>query len=201
MLVFLLILIVLLSVIAGIAQIVQNHTRLNREAKEQKLYSVSDRNDEHSFVRHNSRPIVHQCKAFGLRFALSADRKTAYLLYSRKENTLTVPASKITGCRIIREGHSLSLGGAVAGGLVAGDAGAIIGAASGAYIPLRYSLVIYLDDLSIRRVEYKLLTPSGSHAKSAYIAATRFAEEVSATVRSIAAQNLSRKISERRKAT
>ena len=202
MLVFLLILIVLLSVVAGIAQIVQNHTRLHREAKEQDLYSAAERNDVHSFVRHNSsRPIVHQCKAFGLRFALSADRKTAYMLYSRKENTLTVPASKITGCRIIREGHSLSLGGAVAGGLVAGDAGAIIGAASGAYIPLRYSLVIYLDDLSLRRVEYELLTPSGSHAKSAYIAATRFAEEVSATVQSIAAQNLSRKISERRKAT
>lgn len=200
MLVFLLILIVLLSVVAGIAQIVQNHTRLNREAKEQDLYSAADRNDVHSFVRHNSsRPVVHECKAFGLRFALSADRKTAYMLYSRKENTLTVPANKITGCRIIREGHSLSLGGAVAGGLVAGDAGAIIGAASGAYIPLRYSLVIYLDDLSLRKVEYELLTPSGAHAKSAYIAATRFAEEVSATVQSIAEQNLSRKISERRK--
>lgn len=189
MLVALLILIFLIGVIAGISQLVQNHTRLNREAKEQDLYGSSERSDNHSFVRRSpSRPVVHQCDAFGLRFALSADRKTAHLLYSTKEPTLTVPASKITGCRIIREGHSLSVGGAVAGGLIAGDAGAILGAASGAYIPLRYSLVIYLKDLYIRSVEYELLTPSGIHTKSAYDAACRFAQAVSSAVRSLTAQ-------------
>lgn len=183
MIVFLLILIVLIGVVAGIAQSVQNHTRLNREAKEQNLYSAPGRNDVHSIVRQNpSRSVVHQCDALGLRFALSADCKTAYLLYSTREPTLTVPASKITGCRIIREGHSLSVGGAVAGGLIAGDAGAIIGAASGAYIPLRYSLVIYLDDAARPSVEYALLTPSGTHIKAAYEAASRFADAVSSAV-------------------
>lgn len=183
MIVFLLILIVLIGVAAGIAQSVRNHTRLEREAKEQDLYGAPSGSDNHSFVRRSpSRPIVHQCDAFGLRFALSADRKTAHLLYSTKEPTLTVPASKITGCRIIREGHSLSVGGAVAGGLIAGDAGAILGAASGAYIPLRYSLVIYLKDSPRRSVEYALLTPSGTHIKAAYDAASRFAQAVSAAV-------------------
>ena len=183
MIVFLLILIVLIGVAAGIAQSVRNHTRLEREAKEQNLYGSPSGSDNRSFVRRSpSRPIVHQCDAFGLRFALSADRKTAHLLYSTKEPTLTVPASKITGCRIIREGHSLSVGGAVAGGLIAGDAGAILGAASGAYIPLRYSLVIYLKDSPRRSVEYALLTPSGTHIKAAYEAASRFADVVSAAV-------------------
>ena len=193
MLIALLILIVLVGVVAGVAQSVRNQSRLEREAKEQDLGRAADRNDVHSFVRRSpSRPVVHQCDAFGLRFALSADQKTAYLLYSAKEQTLTVPASKITGCRIISEGHSLSLGGAVAGGLIAGDAGAIIGAAAGAHIPLRYSLVIYLNDLYRPSVEYALLTPSGTHAKSAYEAAARFAEAVSSTVRSLTAQTQSR---------
>ena len=127
----------------------------------------------------------------GLRFALSADGKTAHMLYSTKENTLSVPANKITGCRIISEGHSLSVGGAVAGSLIAGDAGAILGAVSKAHIPVRYGLVIYLNDPFRPSVEYALLTPSGSHAQAAYDTVARFAEAVSATVRTIVSQNRS----------
>lgn len=191
-LIALIILILLVGVAAGIAQSVRNHMRLEREAREQNLNGAPDRSDVHSFVRRSSlRPIVHQCDAFGLRFALSADRKTAYLLYSTWEPTLTVPAGKITGCRIIREGNSLSLGGAVVGGLVAGDAGAILGAVSGAYIPLRYSLVIELNDPYRPNVEYALLTPSGSHAKAVFDEASRFAEAVSAAVRTFVLQNRS----------
>ena len=193
MLIALLVLIVLIGVAAGISQSVRNHTRLDREAKEQNLYSSAGRSDYHSFVRKTpSVPLVHQCNALGLRFALSSDRKTAYLLYDRYEQTLAVPASKITGCKIIKEGHSLSVGGAVAGSLIAGDAGAILGAASGAYIPVRYSLVIYLNDLYHPSVEYALLTPSGSHAKAVYEAVSQFAESVSATVNKLASQNRSR---------
>ena len=190
MLIALLILIVLIGVIAGIVQIVENQSRLNREAKEQNLNGTTVRSDPHSFVRHtSSRPLVHQCDMLGLRFALSADRKTAYLLYSTKQPTMTVPASKITGCRIIKEGHSLSLGGAVAGGVIAGDAGAILGAVSKTHIPVRYSLVIYLNDPLRPSVEYALLTPSGSHAQVAYDTVSRFAESVSSTVCALAEQN------------
>ena len=190
MLIALLILIVLIGVIAGIVQIVENQSRLNREAKEQNLNGSAVRSDPHSFVRHtSSRPLVHQCDMLGLRFALSADRKTAYLLYSTKQPTMTVPASKITGCRIIKEGHSLSLGGAVAGGVIAGDAGAILGAVSKTHIPVRYSLVIYLNDPLRPSVEYALLTPSGSHAQVAYDTVSRFAESVSSTVRALTKQN------------
>ena len=192
MLIALIILILLVGVAAGIAQSVRNHMRLEREAREQNLYRASDRSDIHSFVRYSlSRPVVHQSESFGLRFALSADRRTAYLLYSTREPTLTVPAGKITGCRIIREGNSLSVGGAVAGELIAGEAGALLGAVSGAYIPLRYSLVIELNDPYRPNVEYALLTPSGSHAKAVYDEASRFAEAVSAAVRTFVLQNRS----------
>ena len=193
MLIVLIILVLLVGVAAGIAQGVRNHMRLNREAMEQNLYRASYRSDIHSFVRHSpSRSVVCQSESFGLRFALSADRRTAYLLYSTNQPTLTVPANKITGCRIIREGNSLSLGGAVVGGLVAGDAGAILGAVSGAYIPLRYSLVLELNDPFRPSVEYALLTPSGPHAKEVYDEASRFAESVSAAVRTFVLQNRSR---------
>ena len=180
---------VIIGVVGGITRIAEDRTRLKREAKEQDLNRSVERGDPHTFVRPtSSHPLVHQCDALGLRFALSADRKTAYLLYDRYEPTLTVPASKITGCKIIREGHSLSVGGAVAGGLIAGDAGAILGAASGANIPLRYSLVIYLNDYAHPSVEYALLTPSGSHAKAVYEAVSQFAESVSATIRKLNSQ-------------
>ena len=189
MLIVLIVLVLLAGVVAGVAQSVRNHTRLNREAKEQNLYSAADRSDIHSFVRRSpSRSVVHQCDVLGVRFALSADRKTAYLLYSAKQPTLTVPASKITGCKIIGDGAALSLGGAVAGGVIAGDAGALLGAVAGARIPLRYSLVIYLDDAARPSVEYALLTPSGSHAKAVYEAAARFADSVSASVRALTSQ-------------
>lgn len=193
MLVVLLVLIVLIGIIAGVVQIVKNQSRLDREAREQNLNVSPARGDPHFFVRQPaSRPLVHQCDMLGLRFALSADRKTAYLLYNTKQPTLTVPASKITGCRIIKEGHSLSVGGAVAGSVLAGDAGAILGAVSKAHIPVRCSLVIYLNDPFRPSVEYALLTPSGSHAQIAYDTVSRFADSVSATVRTLASQNRSR---------
>lgn len=192
MLIVLLVLIVLIGVVAGIVQIVENQSRLDREARELNLNVSPAHGDPHTFVRQTaSRPLVHQCDMLGLRFALSADRKTAYLLYSTKQPTLTVPASKITGCRIISEGHYLSLGGAVAGGVLAGDAGAILGAVSKTHIPVRYSLVIYLNDPFRPSVEYALLTPSGSHAQVAYDTVSRFAESVSSTVRALAKQNRS----------
>ena len=116
----------------------------------------------------------------GLRFAISADRKTAYLLYSSKQPTLTVPTSYITGCQIIKDGIAPHVARGAIGGGIAGDAGAVIGAFSGPQIPYNMRLVVFLKN---GRVEYSLLDNSTLHTTLYYNLALKFAEDVSDIIR------------------
>lgn len=183
--------VVIIGIASGIAQSKNNRDRLNEEAKRLNLNQPSPRAATASTFRTTpSSAINHQCDAAGLRFAISADRKTAYMLYDTKSPTRSVPVKDITGCEIVRDGNSSgSVGRAIAGGIIAGGAGAIVGASTGSGVPQRYSLLIYINDLQAPSVEYSLLDRTTPHSKVYYETVAKFAESVAATVRVIVSQN------------
>lgn len=165
------------AIVAGIAQSHEQKKRLDEEAKALKLDQAHT-----STTRHISRPINCEFRSLGLRFAISADRKTAYLLYSSKQPTLTVPTSYITGCQIIKDGIAPHVGRGAIGGGIAGDAGAVIGAFSGPQIPYNMRLVVFLKN---GRAEYSLLDNSTLHTTLYYNLALKFAEDVSDIIRGL----------------
>lgn len=183
--------VIVIGIAAGISQSKNNRDRLNEEAKAQNLNRPSPRAATASTFRTTQTSAInHQCDAAGLRFAVSADRKTAYLLYDTKKPTRSVPVKDITGCEIIRDGNSAgSVGRAIAGGILAGGVGAVVGASTGSGVPQRYSLLVYINDLQNPSVEYSLLDRTTPHSKTYYETVAKFAESVAATVRVIVSQN------------
>lgn len=175
---------VIYGVVSGVSNIVNNQKRLKEEAEK---YNLNARPASTSFVR-SALPVNIECKTASVRFAVSGDRKTAYLLCDPKEPTLEVPASSITGCRIVSGGPSaLSVGGLIVGEILAGEVGAAVGAFSGNGVPMEYSLVIYLNDLGRPRVVYSLLNNTTAHTQAVYADVSKFAEDVSAAVRALTA--------------
>ncbi len=192
MLTFGLILAVIIGTAIGLYQAFSKSSRLREEAKALNLKSEPSepRPASTSFVRKQpQKPINHELRAAGLRFAVSADRKTAYLLYDTDKQTLTVPTEKITGCRILKNGFAPNVTGAAVGGALAGDAGMLIGAFSGPQIPYSMSLVITLKDPWNPRVEYSLMNSSTLHTQTYYSVASTFAKSVTDTIRALIAQN------------
>lgn len=136
------------------------------------------------------KPISIECRANGYRFSVSEDRELVSFIYEQGKPPLSVPASFVTGCEFIRDGNASGhIGRAVVGGIIAGGAGAIVGASTGAGVPQRYSLIVYLNDLNNPSVEYSLLDRTTPHSKAYYETVARFAESVSATIRVLVSQN------------
>lgn len=186
-----LIIVIIVGVILGIIiNTYKDKSTKKRLEEEAEMLNLSSRAKSSTASMTQTNAINHQCDVAGLRFAISPDRQTAYMLYNTERPTRAVPVKDITGCEIVRDGNaSGSIGRAVAGGIIAGGAGAIIGAASGSGVPQRYSLMVYINDLQNPSVEYSLLNSSTPHTKSYYETVSRFAESVSATVRVLVSQN------------
>ena len=168
------------AIIAAIAKAIEQKKRLDGEARALNLNQTYT----HTASRRITRPINCEFRSLGLRFAVSADRKTAYLLYNTNQPTLTVPAGNITGYRIIKDGIAPHVAKGAIGGAIAGDAGAVIGAFSGPQIPYSMRLVVFLKN---GRVEYPLLDGSTLHTTLYYNLALKFAEDVADAIRIIKA--------------
>lgn len=97
--------------------------------------------------------------------------------------------NSIIGCEIITD--SKVTGGvkrAVVGGFIAGDAGAIIGAATAKPHVMSYKIVIYKKDVSSPKTEIVLIKEKKSTKDSDYADAVRFAENVNAVIKAIVMQ-------------
>lgn len=182
---------IVIGVVSGVSQDKKRRQRLEEEAEMLNLNTANRRSASSLGNRLTTQSAInHQCDLTGMRFAISPDRKTAYLLYSQTKPTRAVPVKDITGCEIIKDGNASGhIGRAVAGGIIAGGAGAIVGASTGSGVPERYSLVVYINDLQNPFVEYPLMDRSTAHSKFFYENVSKFAESVSATIRVIVSQN------------
>lgn len=96
----------------------------------------------------------------------------------------------ILGCEIVAD--SQVTGGikrAIVGGILAGDAGAIVGATTAKPHIMSYKLVLYLRDIANPKTEIELITQKTKTKDTDYINAVSFAENVVATVKVILDMN------------
>mgnify|MGYP003290049080 CR=1 FL=1 len=94
----------------------------------------------------------------------------------------------ILGCEIVAD--SQVTGGikrAIVGGVLAGDAGAVVGAVTAKPHIMSYKLVLYLRNISAPKVEIELITQKTKTKDTDYTNAVAFAENVVATVKAILA--------------
>ena len=94
----------------------------------------------------------------------------------------------ILGCEIVAD--SQVTGGikrAIVGGVLAGDAGAVVGAVTAKPHIMSYKLVLYLRNISAPKVEIELITEKTKTKDTDYTNAVSFAENVVATVKAILA--------------
>ena len=94
----------------------------------------------------------------------------------------------ILGCEIVTD--SQVTGGikrAIVGSVLAGDAGAVVGAVTAKPHIMSYKLVLYLRNISAPKVEIELITQKTKTKDSDYTNAVAFAENVVATVKAILA--------------
>jgi len=94
----------------------------------------------------------------------------------------------ILGCEIVAD--SQVTGGikrAIVGGVLAGDAGAVVGAVTAKPHIMSYKLVLYLRNISAPKVEIELITQKTKTKDADYTNAVSFAENVVATVKAILA--------------
>lgn len=98
---------------------------------------------------------------------------------------------EIIECSILEDGAAIQTGGigrAVAGGFIAGGAGAIVGASTRKTTPVTYSLSVRVVTANIQKSLYEipLITSKTDKETSSYRAKFQFAQEVYAVVTSAA---------------
>ena len=122
------------------------------------------------------------------RFAVSEDRKTAYLRNGPKNESVSVPVSFIIGCDIIRDPVRVgTLGRTIVGGVVAGGWGAVAAGNMGKQYRDSVRLVVFLRDPAHPRFEYRLLDGHVAYPNFQYEDMMKFAEDVEATVKALKA--------------
>ena len=135
-------------------------------------------------------------------FVLDEAQNTVYIsnsiLAGSSQVFLQIPFSEIIGFETLIDNQvetktTGALSRALVGGMLAGGAGAIVGAASAKTVSTdkiqSYKAVLYLNDLSNPRLEFDLLDSPAQKTDYAYTEAKRFAESVNASVKAILARN------------
>lgn len=103
-----------------------------------------------------------------------------------------IPFASIIGCELfIDDNHSGGIGRAVVGGLIAGEAGAIVGAVTAPKKVKKYDIVIYVQSVSNPKRTISLMTGNVKHntSSSEYKAADAFARNIVALVKTIVSIN------------
>lgn len=122
------------------------------------------------------------------RFAVSEDGKTAYLRNGPKNPSVAVPASSITGCGVFKDPVPVkNLGRTILGGMIAGGMGAVVAGNTGRQSRNTVRMVVFMNDPSRPRFEYRLLDGHVAYSRSQYEEAMKYAEDVSAAVKALKA--------------
>lgn len=135
-------------------------------------------------------------------FVLDESQSNTYIsnsiLAGSSQVFLQIPFSKIIGFETLIDNQvetktTGALSRALVGGMLAGGAGAIVGAASAKTVSTdkiqSYKAVLYLNDLSNPRLEFNLLDAPVQKTDYTYTEARKFAESVNASVKAILARN------------
>lgn len=99
---------------------------------------------------------------------------------------IKVPYSDINGCEIVVDSQvSGGVKRAMVGGMLAGDAGAIVGATTAKSFIMSYKVIIYTNNVVDPKIEIVLVERKTNKEKKDYIHAVEFSGQVNATIKAI----------------
>lgn len=130
---------------------------------------------------------------YSMHYRFIADDKNEYVIIFKGTDhqvKTTIPYHEISGFEIIADNEVVGgVGRIVAGSLIAGNLGAIIGASSGGNAVSSYKGVLYRKNVSKPKYEFVLLQKRTSITDVHYRQASKFAQDVNATVKAIVSKN------------
>lgn len=98
----------------------------------------------------------------------------------------TIPYSEIIGCAIMADSKVTGgVGRAIVGGMIAGDVGAIVGAATAKPHIMSYKIVIYKNSVIAPTYEIPLIKTKVSEKDKDYINAVEFANNVTSIIKAV----------------
>lgn len=114
------------------------------------------------------------------------DKSKRIILISKGGSISQISFSEVIGCEILVDSQVVGgIGRAVVGGILAGGAGAIVGATTAKKHIMSYSVVIYREDIHSPKEEIVLISSKTSTKNRDYLNAVEFASNVSASIKAI----------------
>lgn len=137
---------------------------------------------------------INYNNSLSIRFIVDSHHQFIHILSKHKGTDYitetSMPFQQIIGCEIMTDSKVTGgIGRAVVGGVLAGDAGAIVGAITAPTKIMSYKIVIYKNDTNNPIEEIVLVNENKSTKDPDYISAVRFAENVNAVIKAIVYQN------------
>lgn len=126
------------------------------------------------------------------------DEKHSRIVVCKGKSTIQIPFSEVIGCdTLIDSKPTGTIGRAIVGGMIAGDAGAIIGAATAQNAIMSFQIVIYRENITEPTLSINLINTKTRTDSVDYEAATRFASSVSSSIKAIISKTRNQIQSER----
>lgn len=111
-------------------------------------------------------------------------------VFSNQEDHYSIPFSEIIGCEIIADSKVTGgVGRAIVGGVLAGEAGAIVGAVTAKEYIMSYKVALYRNSTDSPRIDIDLIDKKTATNDTDFSAAVQFANNISATVKAIVYRN------------
>lgn len=138
-------------------------------------------NYESSFYKNN----INWYKGIAYRYIV--DDKNKYVHILDKEGIgQAIPFCEIIGCEIMTDSQVTGgIGRAIVGGVLAGEAGAVVGAVTAKNHIMSYKIVIYRSNIQSPTNEIVLINEKKSTKDTDYTSAVDFANKVNASIRAI----------------
>ena len=160
----------------------ENERRENMQKKQQGYIEQNniDISVEYSF----------QCgNIVDIRYIVDDTNKKVYIMLADSD-FIEIPFTEIRGCEILTDSEVTGgVGRAVVGGVLAGGAGAVVGATTAKEHIKSYKIVIYRANIATPQAEISLISTSCKTTDSYYIEAVEFAGKVNASIRAIISIN------------
>lgn len=179
---------VLLVVLVGL---VVMYPKVVEEEKERVRLRKTELNTQQEYIRNNNVTISAEYlyqTTLGektIRFIVDDIDENIYISLTCS-SFVKVPYKDINGCEIVVD--SQVAGGvkrAMVGGILAGDAGAIVGATTAKSFIMSYKVIIYKNTIADPKLEIILVETKTDKKNRDYINAVEFSEKVNATIKAI----------------
>jgi 3-oxoacyl-ACP reductase-like protein len=170
----------LMGIVCGIAYYAYYSRKSGKEAAERNDYIVQNGIKKDVFYSYTD-----FFKTVCAEYIIDKDKKTLYVSNSRGDYK-AIPLCNIIGCNVIINGQNCaSIGRAVVGGLIAGGAGAVVGAMTTKKKVYSYKLVIYVNDINEPEYVFNLVNKKTAANDADYIVANEFAQKVTASIKAV----------------